>query len=184
MNSGAMFSPQVMAALEAVKVYRPVVVGGYLRDYFHGVPPKDVDVFFCSPLAQEHALVDLLRSVSVLMARTVLGGSAELAQDRNIAAIEEVMLTDLSILQLIYPVGAVTPEGLVDSVDFGLCRVGWSFETGLIITDAYRADDAARQFTLLIDNPERRERALTRFARFKEKYPDFKLVIPGEAVPA
>lgn len=170
-------------ALAVLKEYRPVVVGGFLRDFFHSVPHKDVDIFFCDPVSEAFAVEDLLNLGLAASVRTVLGGSAECAKDRNISGITEAVLTDGTLLQLIYPLKLTTPQHLVDSVDFGLCRIGWSFETGLIITDAYKVDALARQFTLLIDNPERRQRALSRFERLKEKYPDFRLVLPSEAVP-
>lgn len=182
----SLFPPSIRAVLDAVAKYRPVVVGGYLRDRFHGVPFKDVDVFFCEPEAADNAVADILflfRLNSVPTTRTILGGSAELGEDRNIAGIDEVVFKGITF-QFIYPVAPTDPHTLINSVDFDICRIGWSFETGLVITDGYQRDSALRTFTLLPVNQKRTDRALARYERLREKYPGFVLARPDEAISA
>ncbi|WP_422023414.1 hypothetical protein [Pyruvatibacter mobilis] len=154
--------------------------GGALRDLYHGIPYKDLDIFFEG--GGDTAAVE--RSSEVYLAVTrqnyhhVTGAPSSLwdsVTDLYTTCVyrkeEEVNVIALR--------KASTLEEVLHRFDFGICQIGCGSDGQVFATPAFVNDYAKETFTLM--KPEEADRSLTRWERLRVKFPEHRLVL-GEAV--
>lgn len=147
-----------------------VIAGGAVRDYLLGVEPKDIDVFMGDVALNEAPTQDFYfieafdARVGLMRIDDIYERQEEYAALTDIRCVStgslfehRVDLVDLDNFQ--------GGAALVEGFDFGLTRC-W-YDGQLHDTDWARTDRENKTVTLLLN--ERRERALTRFARFNER---------------
>lgn len=170
----------ILSAVQTATGLTPVLAGGALRDHFHGVPVKDLDIF----LPHTEGIVRELRGLfedmgfecfqSIGMSCDGLNDCRVVLGFRDRAG----LLLDVNLIFL-DPETSRTPEEIVGRIDFGICQIGVFFnELGraeFFYTDAFVGDVAKLTFTLTRQHD--RERSLRRFDRLSDKYPYHRLVV-------
>lgn len=155
--------------------------GGALRDAMHGVPMKDVDIFVM-PYRDGPVLGPRVDSETI---EEILGGFAHKHQVFNYAfsdVAEQWIFEgegDGPPLNFIAMRHHSTPEQLARRMDFGICQIVLTAEDECWVTPQWAVDYLQKTFTLT--DPDREERALRRWERISERYPEHTLVIPQEA---
>lgn len=161
--------------LEEVKFLLPypVITGGFIRDSILGKKPKDIDVFFnyCSD-------DDYLDEVFDELNATKLEGATYMPQD-EISSIWDSLSFETPVQYIMLQSGVVLEER-IRQFDFGFCQC-WYNGKELYTTEAFDKDVAEGTMTLTFcEDKVQYDRSMRRAERFKEKYPDRKLVIPDE----
>lgn len=168
--------------LRRIQDYAPgaVLVGGALRDLHNGRPVKDLDIFL--PSRGWEALLDVIGrgfepgsvDVTKMIPGEYRGWNPELGSlcTIKVAGVPEVNLITVK--------GDCSLEHLVRRCDFGLCQIGTNGDY-VMWTDAYE-DDWRQDILTLVrsDDQAQFDRSMERYARLTAKYPQHKLVIPGE----
>lgn len=145
------------AILDRLNCPGAVVAGGAVRDYFLGVPPKDIDIFVCA---------GVLNPPNCFAS---LGDDERAEEYEGLPNIQAIMRGEIAGLQI--DLVGVDPFAsgfeLVETFDFGISRCFYCGMGVAIGTPEFHWDRAHQEVSLLIG--DRRERAQRRFDRFNER---------------
>lgn len=171
-------------ALAAVHVAYPeaIIAGGALRDREHGVKVKDLDIFVSS---HSNASMEQARNVYAELRKSgwvdidIDMEKTYTSSDRIISGVLNAKFPGAPPVQII--VGTWAMSSVVPEIDFGICQI--SFDGKEIRRSRDYVEDAARRQFRLIPKVDDQGfvRSLTRWARLKEKYPDWKLHLGSRA---
>ena len=182
------------AMLKTIRSVHPeaLICGGALRDLDHGRSIKDIDVFVKAPvktplLAAAFGIpeVNFTLIVSESVAEYLKMREVVEVYQANLLPVEEVQFDSGFIaidhrppVQIIGLSMDVTPEAVMDRVDFGLSQIAYDGET-VHTTAAYRVDSLCQQFTVVTcENADDAKRTYKRWERiFKEKYQGWLLCV-------
>ena len=184
-----------MKALEALNENgfpEAVIAGGAIRDLYHNVAVKDVDIFL--PYRPDR-LTDALNAVYDGGWRRTLGAE-EAAYTEWITELYEVHepmeVRDFPSCDLVKAPPAqfqvimmndqfeFSPMNVLRRMDFGMCQIAFDSD-GYQWTYEFMKDYINNSFTVCrSDNTAMFNRSLERFRRFQEKYPSYKLVVPPQ----
>lgn len=156
-----------------------VLSGGALRDWGHGKPVKDLDVFVPYSADNLDALFDLLLVTGWRQVQNIEPSCSGLNEVRSVIGYSKEGMLDLNIILLDRDVD-LSSLGIAQRNDFGICQIAaWveGDEWRFAYTDAFIEDVMGNTFTLLREGDE--TRSLRRYERLKEKYPDHTLVTPN-----
>ena len=169
---------QWRSALAAVQLLAPdaLMAGGCLRDREHGVKVKDINIFV--PLRQ--ALPDLARAFAQKM-RDDGWQNVAFSNDktygepgnagRPLAGIVDATYPGCPTIQIV--AGAWDMDRVLPEFDFGICQIGFNGKK-IIRTPDYGFDKARRVFRIVPKIDDRMfVRSINRWARIKERYPDW-----------
>lgn len=156
------------------------IAGGAIRDLINDKPIKDVDIFVPAEAPSGH-LDSALDRHGLLFVREVphpyfthspvVDSSLEYT-DGDYYSYETLAV---NIIRLNQPKLNVIDN--LNAFDFGICRAGYDGNE-VFITDAFKHDLARKQFTLLHCNTEEQfANSMRRYARLKEKYADWPLIV-------
>jgi hypothetical protein len=170
------------------------VGGGCLRDMVLGKEIKDFDVFvhispevfdkhlsaWCAGLSPEFAGINL-ENTGLVSVGTYDPTDSEGAM-RALGVIEGTIPGVDAPVQVVFLDNARFPSleaGLLD-FDFGICQVATDPFGNVYFTDAFLNDMAYSTITLIrpATNPAEQRRAARRAARFSEKFPSYRVVLP------
>ncbi len=170
------------------------LAGGALRDLDHGVPHKDLDIFFQSSGDADrdfNALREVFPDIELKFDGSYM--------DRGDASIGSVYAVQVQVETCYsyfpehfqhthaWPVETVQfiamPEcrdihDVLNRLDFGICRIGFDGER-VVRTADYHLDCQRHEFTLMPSADT--ERSLRRYERLLPKYPGFTLNAPQVA---
>lgn len=182
---------RVLHALRADIFKDAVIAGGALRDLSTGAPIKDVDVFVTAKPGTE--VKYRLDQVFGFTGRTVVDAEVVdyLASMDGVVAVYEYDTNEYDVedpdkrINWVHPFQVIvldhadfSPEAALERFDFGICQVVYDGECTWH-TPAFVADIQLKTFTVCrADNKEQFDRSMIRFERLREKYPDYKLVVP------
>lgn len=166
------------SALASVKLSYPeaVIAGGALRDREHGVKVKDIDIF----VNDKTCSADIIRKLRATgWADIQLNGDdsyGDGASERQIVAVLDLKYPGCPDIQLI-----AMRQFKLEEIDFGICQIAFD-GTRIIRTPDYHLDMQAKQFRLIPKVADAMfVRSLARWARLKEKYPEWKLHLGSRA---
>lgn len=152
--------------------------GGYLRDLFCGLTPKDVDIFF---VPKDH---NYLRFVYVpqhcyVNYRRDSGSMSEDLQARGVFEVTGLMVKDLSTKDVQYIVYRDDDLGVIEDVaedmDMNICQIMYDVKSGdCFATDAFIEGHRNQTIECLSDYDE--VRMWHRYERMAAKFPDYTLV--------
>jgi hypothetical protein len=174
-------------ALAAVQVCCPdsMIAGGCLRDRDHGVKVKDIDIFVSSRSNEsyhqvENVLKDLRRGG--WKDAQVDDEKTYTSTDRYISGLINARFPGAPPIQII--VGTFDIGKVLDEIDFGICQIGYDGRR-IMRTRWYNDGASAHEFRLIPKvNDEGFIRSINRWARLKEKYPEWKLHLGSRAEQA
>ncbi len=157
---------------------RAVLSGGALRDWGHGAPVKDLDVFV--PWSVDN-LDDLNQMFEVLgwsRVQNIPPSCEGLGEVVAVVGYAKDGQIDVNVIFL-SPDVDLSPLGIACRNDFGICQVSAWLEDGewrFDYSEAFITDVMDRTFTLVREGDE--SRSLKRFERLKQKYPEHQLLTP------
>jgi hypothetical protein len=187
-----LFAAEYGELLETIQHFYPeaIIAGGALRDLVFGKPVKDVDVFIAH--VPSEAFLDEITGADaddilsgVLWQPNLVEAAASYAGlDRfGIASLHTAYVGRHTVNIITYS-GDLTPETLVNRVDFGPCQIAWD-GARVILGDQFLADAAAKTWTYQGERAEGDiERSKRRAERFAERYPDWTFVWPAPVNPS
>lgn len=150
-----------------------VITGGFIRDSILGKKPKDIDIFF-GYVDGEEELDYIMEDVAAVE----LEGATYMPQD-EVSRIWDCTESKLPVQYIMLQQGVDFKER-VEQYDFGFCQC-WYDGVQLHTTEAFRKDIAENSMTLTFcEDSIQYNRSMRRAARFKEKYPDRRLVVPDQ----
>jgi hypothetical protein len=166
--------------LDGVKeIFNPewcIVAGGAVRDHLLKLPPKDVDIFVRKPKVLDKDVGNLVDQANCLGWQNIhiVGNPGQYGQKK----VEKVVLAGDTLghrVEMIL-VKEETPEALLDSFDFEICKC-W-FDGEIHTTAKANVDIVKKQFT---PTKEIDEAAKLRFDRINARHGNiFKLNVNGE----
>ena len=149
-----------------------VIAGGALRDRLLVVPYKDVDFFvYAGP-----DISDLQGALQRAWPDRVVVDQIELRYDNDDREIVDIYLSEE--YNIIFMSKPFTLQSLVHDFDIGLTMLGTDGEE-LYVDPRFWTD--LRQKTFTVHRLSTLERSVARATRWKERYPDFELVVPHAA---
>ncbi len=173
--------PEWRSMLQEIQIITralPVLSGGALRDWCHGKPVKDLDIFL--PCSNEDMLdLDQWFLMTGWQRTQNIPPSCEgLNEVTAVVGYSKLGCTEVNIIFLAHDVD-LSPLGVASRNDFGICQISawvvrgeWHFE----FTEAFMQDSLEQTFTLLREGDE--ARSLRRYERLREKYPNHTLQTP------
>lgn len=165
-----------LRALSAVQKVFPdaVLAGGYLRDAWYGREQKDIDIFIGYVQKADNPTLLLQDQLGHDEIQPMLGSMYRKQGDVN--SVWNVSGFDLPAQVIMLNPGH-TPTSRAREHDFDFCQIwhdGWATGSTLDFRQANY-----REVTLVqCEDQTQFNRSMVRWERLKEKYPDFKLVIP------
>lgn len=169
----------LLREIEDVSEYRAFLCGGYLRDTFMGVRPKDLDIMLVPssedvdpeseidevvwgvrpPLFKEDKRLECIEYLSDMVKRGVCGlimGESESCGYETQFIIYDKVLTQ---------------KELAVDMDMNICQITCNSSGGIYSTDAFTSGLENKQIQVLHDYSEKRRNQ--RIERMLAKYPDF-----------
>lgn len=156
----------------------PVIAGGALRDHFHGVEVKDLDVFLPWDAQVESDLYEYLEVTGWECTQNVSRSAEGLNEVACVYGWQKPGELDLNII-FIEPNHPADPHSIAQRCDFGICQIAAFIENGQLqfeYTTEFIDDVEARTFTLHRTGDE--GRSLKRWDRLREKFPNHTLITP------
>lgn len=169
----------LLSSLEVATGRTPVLAGGALRDRYHSVPVKDLDIFLPHSAGTVKAVREVFDTAHFSCFQEVHMEYEEMTDCQLVLVFRDFLglLPDVNIIFLREDVSA-DPEQVVERIDFGICQIGvFLNENGVAefyYTNAFVEDVLNKTFTLVREHDQ--DRSLRRFERLKQKYPNHRLV--------
>lgn len=174
------FMAHTLLRLHAGGFPEAIAAGGAIRDWLNGREGsvKDVDIFIQDQpmyLANlKEALVGYVH-VKVVVPERI----AQYMQFEGVVCVHEFTSPlHPAPVQVIVMNRKVEPMFTIMRHDFGICQIGFDGET-IYTTPEYDTDQKNKTFTLVRCRDKRDyDRSMHRWARLKQRYPDWQLHIP------
>lgn len=146
-----------------------IIAGGFLRDILLRREPKDLDIFV--PYQGEAGVFQGAGAAPMAGCYDMTG---------EVFSVWELPGYALPV-QIIEMQSGLSPEERAAKHDFGICQVWMTPEGNWNVTPEFHLDSEANVFTLrVVENQGEFNRSMRRWLRLREKYADWKLVIPEE----
>lgn len=154
------------------------IAGGCLRDLYHGVEIKDIDVFI--PNADNPKIHSLLEEYKKDHSHTITRSiRAKTDYKEWVASTEVETVFTMKIGSLSIDVIGVTsnPDQIIERFDFGICQIQYD-GYDVRYSPEFKMDCWNKTFTLIrCDKEDDWVRSMKRFEKFKQKYPKHTLDI-------
>lgn len=169
---------RLLAGIQASAKFA-AVAGGYLRDQFFGVEPKDLDVFVSPDFSLDHPALEGLRENFVPPPHVVSTEYLNHQERRGVFGVWDVHTFDpderpYKPVQVIV-MDAFCLEEVFDTFDYGFCQIGVCLTDttrGICVTPAFLRDAGKNTATLLRPQPHHRpEHVEKRLRRLRGVYP-------------
>ena len=154
--------------------------GGALRDLWHGVDVKDVDVFASGvSRVRASAICDALESEHPHAGAAFREVNTDYGDwSHDIHTLYDFQLPDAPApVQLIFSYTKLTPRDVVAGFDMGFCKIAATADEDIITPDFLL--DVGRQTATHVNPNINPDRVATRFQRLHNKYPQFRFVADG-----
>lgn len=162
-----------LRALSAVQKVFPsaILAGGYLRDCWFGRSPKDIDIFF---EYTENPTAALRHALGAANVDPMMGAMYREQGDVNSVWDLKGFAHPCQVIMLNEGLTAISR---VKDHDFDFCQI-WHDGWRLNCTVAFTHMNAQEVTLTHCESQSEFNRSMDRWDRLKQKYPDFKLVIP------
>lgn len=148
-----------------------VITGGYLRDSFNGIKPKDIDIFFPNMPKEE------IDPIMTAMHYVEMYGATYMPQSEVTRIWDSPRWFGQPPIQLIMLAPGYKIEDRIQEYDFGFCQI-WSDGEDVYCTDNFLKDQEDSTITLVYcEDHTQFRRSMRRFDRFRQKYPHRRLRI-------
>lgn len=171
----------LLSSIEVATGMTPVLAGGALRDRYHSVPVKDLDIFLPYSTEAVKNVRRVFDDAGFSLFQEAHMEYEEMTDCLLVLGFRDLhgLLPDVNIIFLRENVSA-DHEQVVERIDFGICQIGvFLNENGVAefyYTNAFVEDVLNKTFTLVREYDQ--DRSLRRFERLKQKYPNHRLVLP------
>lgn len=180
---------KVVDFLHKVQSHVPgaVIAGGYLRDLYIGIEPKDIDIFIpfvedidpiLTKIDNEISPKIEVMSIQFTDSRiTEMRGAAYMPQS-EITRVWDVRSTkeDITPYQIIMLQKDLDTRDRISKYDFGFCQIYFD-GCSVYATDAFQKDVDNKTFTLVhCEDDEQFARSMRRAEKFKNKLPGWSFV--------
>lgn len=154
-----------------------VIAGGCLRDLYHGVEFKDIDIFV--PNADkpdiQQALDEYRKDHSFCVTRNIKAKKDYQQWAAVSQEIENVFTMKIGNLSIDVIGTSVSPDKVIERFDYGICQIQYD---GFNVrhSDWFKHDVMNQKFTLIrCDKQEDWDRAMKRYQKLLLKYPGYEL---------
>ena len=170
-----------LAKLHAGGFPSAIVAGGCVRDEIFGKHVKDIDVFVSYEDAYHYPDDPLVSFTSVLERSGVKEDWSTYMDIPDVDSVYSIQpLTEELPVQIIVMKQGLLPLDRLSKLDWGFCQVAWDGKQEVWM-EGFSADYTCDTITLIYcENQKEYDRSMVRYERLKQKYPEFKLVIPQE----
>ena len=165
------FIDEVVSKSEGCKIY---IAGGYIRDLYLGMEPKDVDVFI---IPQPGARAQPWTPVKGYTNYHKMAGEIPDMQDRGVHSVKGVWYSKMSTsdVQFIQYERHMSIEELAADMDMNICQIAWCPETGKLVPTVDFMDGHKEGFIECLHDYDI-HRQFSRYERMEAKFPDYTTV--------
>lgn len=159
-----------------------IIAGGFVRDEWLGVEPKDIDVFLHARTHPEmHRQAQAIRKVYMALGYNWSGYMPDANYDGVDMPLYGVLRmkhpTEMDV-DFVWTEEPITPAGVFATFDIGLCMIASDEHDNIYRAQWFDTDVRRKELTVFMDRRlGQEEQTLAHVARIKAKYPAYEVVI-------